>query len=110
MCECENLAMAHSTGQYSWEDCRCVCDRGRLSPCGSPLSLLLAQVQKQSNVVSEERVHCSIVYPRCDQEILMLLHFTLSLISVVSVCSIKGSPFMNPPSSVQMKTALVMRT
>lgn len=48
----ENLAMAHSTGQYSWEDCRCVCDRGGLSPCCPSLSLLLAQVQKQSNVVS----------------------------------------------------------
>ena len=52
LCVCVNLAMAHSTGQYSWEDHRCVCDSGRLSPCGPPLSLLLAQVQKQSNVVS----------------------------------------------------------
>ena len=49
----ENLAMAHSTGQYSWEDCRCVCDSGGLSLRCPPLSLLLAQVQKQSNVVSK---------------------------------------------------------
>lgn len=64
--------MAHSTEQYSREDCRCVCDSGGLSLRCPPLSLLLAQVQKQSNVVSKVEDGADIKYDQ-DIDVFLLL-------------------------------------